>query len=93
MDVVFGLNTNDEITLKTIVRSNPGLLLIKEGTILGKWAYRDFPALDDFEDILPSLMTANRKAMEKRTLGMFILLFLLLSAGLHLFMPQENRDK
>ena len=27
----------DGITLKTIVRANPGILLLKEGTILGKW--------------------------------------------------------
>ncbi len=93
LDPAFGFHTTDEITLKTIVRSNPGLLLIREGTILAKWAYRDFPALDDFEDILPSLMTANRKALENRAMGKFILLFLLLSAGLYLFMPQENRDK
>ena len=33
----------DETTLKTIVRSNPGMLWLKEGTIVGKWHYNDFP--------------------------------------------------
>lgn len=33
----------DPITLKTIVRSNPGLLLLHHGQILNKWHYNDFP--------------------------------------------------
>ena len=33
----------DETTLKTILRSNPGMLWLKEGTIVGKWHYNDFP--------------------------------------------------
>jgi uncharacterized membrane protein YphA (DoxX/SURF4 family) len=93
LDPAFGFHTTDEITLKTIVRSNPGLLLIKEGTILAKWAYRDFPDLEEFEDILPSLMSNNRKASENRILGFFIVLFLLIAAGVHLFLPQGDRDK
>lgn len=33
----------DELTLKTIARSNPALLLLHDGTIVGKWSHHTMP--------------------------------------------------
>ena len=40
---MFDFYTCDAITLKTIVRANPGIVLIKKGNILGKWNANDLP--------------------------------------------------
>ncbi|MBK8501920.1 MAG: DoxX family protein [Saprospiraceae bacterium] len=36
----------DDILLKTIVRSNPGVLLMQDGVILDKWHYRHLPSFE-----------------------------------------------
>ncbi len=40
--VTFPFCKTDPTTIKTIIRANPGLVLIKKGTILRKWNWRDF---------------------------------------------------
>ena len=42
----------DEITLKTMVRSNPGFMLIKEGTIIAKWSWAGRPDIETIINIL-----------------------------------------
>ncbi|NQY08600.1 MAG: DoxX family protein [Flavobacteriales bacterium] len=48
---MFPYYTVDETTLKTIVRSNPGLLMLKKGVILGKWHCDDLPSFEEIEEI------------------------------------------
>lgn len=57
----------DEVMLKTMIRSNPGLLLIKDGTIAGKWNIGDVPPVEEFEqsptrmpDKMPSIYSYIR---------------------------------
>lgn len=51
----YGYCNTDEITLKTIVRSNPGLVLLKKGVIVGKWSHNSLPD----EEKLTELMTGK----------------------------------
>ena len=50
----------DDITLKTIIRSNPGLLLLKDGVIIRKWSHNSLPVIDE---------TQTDKALEQQSFG------------------------
>lgn len=42
----------DATVLKTIVRSNPGVWLLKDGIVIGKWHYNDTPLTDEVINLL-----------------------------------------
>ena len=42
----------DATVLKTIIRSNPGIALWKNGTVLGNWHYNDTPSADEVIKLL-----------------------------------------
>ena len=47
----FDFFNTDEIALKTIVRSNPGLIILKKGTILKKYHFNDIPKPEELDKL------------------------------------------
>ena len=45
----------DATTLKTIIRSNPGLLLLKDGVVIRKWSHNRLPQTDELKGPLEKL--------------------------------------
>ncbi|MDD6209359.1 MAG: DoxX family protein [Bacteroidales bacterium] len=67
----------DEILLKTIIRSNSGLLLIKEGKILYKWSAFQIPGEDFFEKPLqdiPFEVIAHKKNRNQLLIAIALLI-------------------
>ncbi len=42
----------DATVLKTMIRSNPGIMLLSEGTVLGKWHHNDVPTVEEINELL-----------------------------------------
>ncbi len=47
--LMFEIFYADEVPLKEMVRSNPGILLLKNGTIVNKWHYHSMPSFEELE--------------------------------------------
>ena len=67
----------DEIQLKTMLRSNPGVIILRQGTILDKRAGKDIPDIKDLKDTdLAAYCLQSQQEMQRNYLVYsFILLF------------------
>jgi uncharacterized membrane protein YphA (DoxX/SURF4 family) len=84
--LLFEFHNTDETALKTIVRANPGLVLLKDGVVIGLWHYNDMPELAYFKgNILSKVMTDYNKTIEWKRVSIlalgFIIIILLLLLG------------
>ncbi|MCB0550070.1 MAG: DoxX family protein [Phaeodactylibacter sp.] len=46
----FPFYTADDILLKTIVRSNPGVVLLKNGRVIQKWHHKQLPSFEEIKE-------------------------------------------
>lgn len=51
-NITYCIGGQDEKMLKTMLRSSPGYLLMKDGVILEKWHYNDTPKVNEIQDLV-----------------------------------------
>ncbi len=74
----FEIYSTDETTLQTIMRSNPGLMVLQKGNILAKWSYRDLPELSKLNSNVTALILEKyRMTHENQTIILLIICALL----------------
>ena len=74
----------DETTLKTIVRSNPGLMVVKDGVIIGKWNLADLPPVRFFEGNLLAKCIDYQVAKQRTFYSWLLILSLAFIASFYL---------
>ena len=42
----------DATIIKTVIRSNPGLVLMQDGVVKGKWHHNDVPEIEQILELL-----------------------------------------
>jgi hypothetical protein len=64
----------DEVMLKTIVRTNPGYILLKDGTIIGKWSAAGLPEAEWFAtDMTGKVLRSAENKRAMMIIGFFVL--------------------
>ena len=70
--------TVDETTLKTMIRSNPGLMLLCNGTVVGKWGHNNLPSAQELgSPVNTAQLLGQAKPSKAATAAKMVALFLL----------------
>ena len=51
-NIRFEVFTSDEKVLKTIARTNPCIVVLNEGTVVGKWTINNIPSIEKVNDLI-----------------------------------------
>lgn len=82
----------DETTLKTIVRSNPGLMVVKDGVIIGKWNMLDIPQTSFFEGNLLAKCIDFQMQRQTRFYTLLLILSLAFIATIYLLARKSRQS-
>lgn len=74
MGAEYDFGITDETTLKTIVRSNPGMILIKDGTIINKWHHKQLPTDEELSGRLENIELGQAKSNDYPITVLYIIL-------------------
>ena len=65
LGIGFDYLIGDETVLKTMVRANPGLLLLYKGTIINKWNFNDIPSVEELQSSISYSISQQNKILER----------------------------
>lgn len=84
----------DDITLKTMVRSNPGYILLRNGTITGKWSWATLPDKEWFTgDLEGKRIDSLNNRNESLTVIIIVLALTIVILSLRIMPVKNSKEK
>lgn len=87
-NVPYDFCSADEVQLKTMIRSNPGVIILREGTIIDKWAGKDVPSLRALQNT--DLTAYCLHTQQQMQCNYLVYSFILLFFAIYLLFPRKK---